>query len=168
MQQNDQEIPDELNTFFKNSVLNLEINENLYITNQVSDDILDPVENCIDKYQFHPSFYLLRIGLTFKICFHSMPCYREEGYDERTFKYWSKKATTGNSIPSKTLKLSAEISADVLQNLFNEMLSTGHFPDNMKLVDIAPVFKKKRPFKKRSDRPASALSAISNIFEKLM
>ena len=44
-----------------------------------------------------------------------------------------KKATTGNSMPSKTLKLSANISADVLQNLFN-ILSTGNFPDNMTLT----------------------------------
>ena len=51
-------------------------------------------------------------------------------------------ATTGNSIPSKTLKLSANIFADVLQNLFNDMLSTCNFPDNMKPADIAPVFRK--------------------------
>ena len=42
--QSDQEIADELNTFFKNTVLNLEINENPYIINQVSDDGLDLVE----------------------------------------------------------------------------------------------------------------------------
>ena len=42
--QTDQEIADELNT-----VLNLEINENPYITNQVSDDILDPLEKSIKK-----------------------------------------------------------------------------------------------------------------------
>ena len=56
-----------------------------------------------------------------------------------------KKGTTGISIPSKALKLSANISADILQNLFNDILSTGNFPDNMKLTDITPVFKKKDP-----------------------
>ena len=59
-----------------------------------------------------------------------------------------KKETTGNSIPSKTLKLSADISADILPNLFNDMISTGNFIDNMKLTDITPVFKKKDPLKK--------------------
>ena len=58
-----------------------------------------------------------------------------------------KKATTGNSIPSKTLKLSADIYSDVLQNLFVDMLSTSNFPDNIKLADITPVFKKKDPLK---------------------
>ena len=61
-----------------------------------------------------------------------------------------RKATTRNSIPSKTLKLSPDISANVLQNLFNDMLSTGNFPDNMKLADITSVFKKKDPLKKEN------------------
>ena len=78
------------------------------------------------------------------------------------------KVITGNSIPSKRLKLSAGISADILQNLFNDMLSKGNFPDNMKLTDITPVFKKKDPLKKESYRTVSVLSAISKIFKKLM
>ena len=65
------------------------------------------------------------------------------------------------------MKLSADISADILQNLFN-MLTTGNFPDNMKLADITPVFKKKYSLKKENYRPVSHLSAISKIFEKLM
>ena len=43
-----------------------------------------------------------------------------------------KKATNRNNIPSKTINLSAEISAGILQNLFNDILSIGNFPDNMK------------------------------------
>ena len=71
-----------------------------------------------------------------------------------------KKATTGNSIQSKTLKLSANISLDILEDLFNDMLSTGNFSDNMKLADITPW--------KKNYRPPSILSAISKIFEILM
>ena len=77
--QNDREIANELNTFFKNTVSNLEINENPYIINQVSDDVLDSVEKFINKYQFHPGILLelllcitCKIGLTFKICFYSI------------------------------------------------------------------------------------------------
>ena len=60
-----------------------------------------------------------------------------------------KKATTGNSFPSKILTISTEISADVLQNLFNDMLAKGNFQDKMKIADITPVFKKKYPLKQR-------------------
>ena len=58
--QNDQEIANELNTFFKDTVSNLKINENPYIINQVSDDVLDPVEKCINKYKFYPSIFLIK------------------------------------------------------------------------------------------------------------
>ena len=80
-----------------------------------------------------------------------------------------KKATNGNSISSKTLKLlSADISADVLQTFFNDMLATGNFPDNMKLADITPVFKSQDRFKKESYNLESVLSAISRAFEKII
>ena len=79
-----------------------------------------------------------------------------------------KKATVGNRISSKTLKLSADISVDILQNLLNDMLSIGNFADNMKLADITLVFEKKDPLKKENYRPISILSAISKIFERLM
>ena len=58
--QNDQEIANELNTFFKDTVSNLNINENPYIINQVLDDSLDPVEKCINKYKFHPRILLIK------------------------------------------------------------------------------------------------------------
>ena len=48
------------------------------------------------------------------------------------------------------------------------MLLTGNFPDNMKLSDITPVFKKKDPLKKEGYRSVRILSAISKIFEGLM
>ena len=79
-----------------------------------------------------------------------------------------KKATTGNSIPSTTLRLSANISAEVLQILFNDLLSAGNFPDSMKLADKTPVFKKKDLLKKENSKPLSVLFAILKIFEKLM
>ena len=69
--QNDQKIAAELNTYSKSIVPNLEINENPYVVNQVSNNGLDLVEKCISKCKFHPSI-LSKIRLRFKICFHSM------------------------------------------------------------------------------------------------
>ena len=48
------------------------------------------------------------------------------------------------------------------------MLHTGNFPDNLKLADITPVFKKKNPLHKVYYRPVSVLPSISKVFEKLM
>ena len=165
--QNDQEIANELNNFFKDTVSNLKINENPYIINQVADDILDPTEKCINKYKFHRSILLIknRIKIQNLFSFHAID---RNDTIKALLKINLKKATTGNSTPTKIFKLSANISADILQNLFNDILSTGNFPDNMKLADITPVFKKKDPLKKENYRPVSILSAISKIFERLM
>ena len=79
-----------------------------------------------------------------------------------------KKVTTKNTIPPKILKVSCNTSAKTLRNLFNECLITGNFPDNLKLADIIPVFKKKDRLNKENYRPVSVLHSISKIFEKLM
>ena len=46
------------------------------------------------------------------------------------------------------------------------MLKTGNIPDNLKVADITPVFKKKNPLHKVNYRPASVLPSISKVFEK--
>ena len=55
-----------------------------------------------------------------------------------------------------------------MRNLFNDMLKTERFPDNMKLADITPVFKHKAPLLKVNYKSFSVLPSISKIFEKLM
>ena len=79
-----------------------------------------------------------------------------------------KKVTTNDRIPPKILKISSEVSADALQSLFNDMLKTGNFPENLKLADITPIFKKKNRLHKAKYRPVSVLPCISKVFEKLM
>ena len=66
------------------------------------------------------------------------------------------------------MRTSSEISADALQNLFNDMLKTGNFPDNLKFADITPVFLIKDPLHKVNYRPVSVFPSISKVFEKLM
>ena len=68
---------------------------------------------------------------------------------------YPKKACTIDSILPKILKISSEVSADTLHNFFNDMLKTGNLPDNLKLADITPVFKKKNSLHKVNLRPVS-------------
>ena len=42
------------------------------------------------------------------------------------------------------------------------------FPENLKLSDIVPVFKKLDPTDKTSFRPVSVLPLLSKVFEKIM
>ena len=50
--------------------------------------------------------------------------------------------------------------------ILNQSLSTGIFPDRLKIANIIPWYKKEDPHKLDNFRPISLLPAFSNIFEK--
>ena len=65
------------------------------------------------------------------------------------------------------MKISSEVSAGTLHNLFNDIFKTGNFPHNLKLADITPVFKKKNRLHEVNYGPVSVLPSISKVFERL-
>ena len=71
--QDDQKIADELRTFFKNAVSNLNINENAYIINHNSGNLSDPVDKAICKNKFHPSILLIKSKLENQKAFSFQP-----------------------------------------------------------------------------------------------
>ena len=42
------------------------------------------------------------------------------------------------------------------------------YPDDLKLSEVSPIFKKKDDLDKENYRPNSALSHVSNVFERIM
>ena len=58
----------------------------------------------------------------------------------------AKKATTHKNISSKVLKTSTMVTAETLQQLFNQELAAGGFPKNLKM-QMLPYFKKEKPTK---------------------
>ena len=59
----DQAIPEELNTFFKNATKTLSIRQNFYLTDE-SNEIEDQVEKAIFEYKNHPSIILNKNKIT--------------------------------------------------------------------------------------------------------
>ena len=57
--QDDKKIAEELNTFYKNDVSSLDINENSSIINQNFQNIDDPVDRAIEMHKYHPSIILI-------------------------------------------------------------------------------------------------------------
>ena len=51
---------------------------------------------------------------------------------------------------------------------FNSSISTGIFPENMKLADVVPLYKKNARQDKKNYRPVSLLSALSKVFGRTM
>ena len=127
MLQDDQKLADELNTFFKNAVSNLTINENTYIINHNSGNLFGPVGKTICKYKFHPSILLIKSKLENQKLF-SFQLISKLNMEKEIQNIDLKKATTKDTIPPKILKVSCNTSAENLTNLFNECLITDNFP----------------------------------------
>ena len=78
----------------------------------------------------------------------------------------SNRATAGE-IPIKILKES-ELTFEYLTSCINEAISSGKFPDSLKLSNIMPCHKKKDPTDKYNYRPVSILPLLSKVFENIM
>ena len=76
------------------------------------------------------------------------------------------KVATYNNIVPNIMRSSAKVTANTLQLLVNNAISNGKFPENLKLADVTPIFKKKDPLDKTNYRLFSVLPAVSNIFER--
>ena len=76
------------------------------------------------------------------------------------------KSTIG--IPSKCLKLAANHIYEALTIVFNNSLQLGIFPDVFKISKVTPVDKGGNDLDPSNYRPISTLSALTQIFEKLI
>ena len=139
----DQEVAEELNSFFENTVSSLDIIENTDILDDAS-NFSDPVDKAIFKYKFHPSILAIKNKTPNKIVF-SFNEVTISDVEKEISNINHKKATTSNSIPPKVLKLASDSTIESLTKIFNKVLQTGKFPENLKLADITPIFKKKIP-----------------------
>ena len=79
-----------------------------------------------------------------------------------------KKANTHENIPAKILKLSSEICKENLTHIFNKAIIECKFPDELKLADVTPIYKKDDPNNPKNYRPVSVLPVTSKIFERIL
>ena len=52
--------------------------------------------------------------------------------------------------------------------MINSSFEQNEFPNELKLADIIPIFKKKDLLNKKNYRPVSILSHLSKVFERLI
>ena len=78
------------------------------------------------------------------------------------------KSTTFKSIPTKLLKSQSDLVSVPLQIVFNNLVEQSSFPDELKLADVSPVFKKDVKTFKGNYRSISVLPAVSKVLERLM
>ena len=164
--QNDEKVAETLDSFFEN-VSGLKFNENSFIINSEHKNIQDSIETIIVKYHFYPRILITRNKVK------NTNAFRFKHIMLSNVKNVIKvldpnKATAHNNIPPKILRQNAEVTANILQLLFNNAISNCEFPENLKLTNVTPVFKKKDPLDKANYGPVSVFPPVSKICERLM
>ena len=79
-----------------------------------------------------------------------------------------KKATGGDDIPARVLKISAKEMALLLCTLFNSCIKKGTWPSDWKRGDWTLVFKKGDRQAQENYRPITVLSCLNKVFEQLL
>ena len=73
-----------------------------------------------------------------------------------------------SDIPIKVVKWSSKIIAPILEQHFNNCMKHGIFPNDLKVGNITPIYKKGNEEHLENYRPVSTLPIFSKIFEKLI
>ena len=71
-------------------------------------------------------------------------------------------------IPIKYIKLSVNVIAPILTNFYNHCITTGCFPDILKIAEVIPLYKSGSKNLCSNYHPISILSPFSKIFEKCL
>ena len=78
-----------------------------------------------------------------------------------------KKSSSGEISPAIIRLAKKEILISIT-NCINKCITIKSFPDELKVVDVIPVFKKEDPNNKANCRPISLLPITSKIFERVL
>ena len=79
----------------------------------------------------------------------------------------SAKKTSG-AIPIKIVKLENKNICKDQANFINECIKQNKFPNELKIADITPIFKKEDPLDKTNYMPISMLPTVSKIFDRIL
>ena len=164
---NDAEIANTLNTFFDNTVKDLDINVPTDCLNDTS-GINDPIQAIIRKYENHPSILNINERIEYdsiKFSFNNI----EFSDIMLQIKHLNpKKANSFQGIPAKLLIDNSEICCEPIYNIINNGNNESKFDDGLKYADITPVHKKGDVTSKSNYRPVSVLPIVSKVFERTM
>ena len=72
------------------------------------------------------------------------------------------------SCPTYLLKCASNIISNILAEILNLSISTGVYPNKLKMAKVTPIYKSDDKSDPNSYRPISLLSNFNRIFEKLM
>ena len=125
-----------------------------------------PVDSTGD-FQDHPSVRAILENDMERIDFGFSPI--STIYIEQLLKEIKVNKSSGyDHITPRLLKESASVICFPLCSIFNASIAQCKYPKNWKKGQVTPLFEKDNELSKTNYRPISVLSAINNIFEKLL
>ena len=80
----------------------------------------------------------------------------------------SSKATPIGDISVDILKSTTDFHLPFITNSINLSIEKGCFPEERKLAEVSPIFKKKDDLDKENYRPVSVLPHMSKVFDRIM
>ena len=163
--ENNDKIAETFNNFFTCAVSNLNIPPFVNPSVEI-DHVEDPILPIIEQYKNHPSVVATNEkNLNKQFSFEYIP---KSDIKKEILNLDVSKASQDSYIPTKTIKVNADIFAEVLYNVFNRLLEVGEFPSGMKLADVIPVHKKGSRYDKGNYSPVSILPNLSKVFERCL
>ena len=114
----------------------------------------------VSNYDNHPSIITTKQHITNKKKVFSFRKVTKDEISSAIKKLIRTKVILSNDIPTKTIQQFTKIFTDFLYNNFNSCLESGIFPDELKLAEVVPVYKKNDKKDKSNYRPISILSNI--------
>ena len=159
-------VTNSFSNFFENIIHSLGIKTKECSNNNYS--LKNPVDIAIKKYEQHLSINLIKENITNDESFHLLPT-EQESILKEIINLDNKKNGTFKNIHTRRLKDVSDICSTILANICNEeILLNKNCPENLKLADASPVFKKKDKTFVENYRPVSVLLTVSKIFERIM
>ena len=125
------------------------------------------MEDVLDAFYSHFSTERIRrtIKTNEKFSFQPVP---EDLVREIILSLDGSKATPVGDIPADILKSTVNIHLPFITKIINVSFENGRFPDELKLAEVSPIFKKNDDLDKENYRPVSILSHASKVFERIM
>ena len=114
--------------------------------------------NILDTFKNHKSVQRIKLANFHSYSTLNFSKVSESEVRKEILNLSTKKATKNGDIPAKILKKSVDIYIKEITFIINDCLEKVIFPDDLKLADVSPIFKKEDEY----------ISTLSKVFERIL
>ena len=163
----DFDLSEEFSTFFEDAVRSLNVEPDEYFLSD-TENLSNPIDIAIRKFEKHQNVQAIKQNISVNKDFHFSNTEVSDIIKETTTLNNKKNGTFGN-IQTKLLKEITDICVQALNDIWNnEIITQKCFPNNLKLADMTPVFKKEDASLLKNYGPVSVPPVVSKIYERIM